>query len=267
MSSERMKPETAHSNGQLWGGKANDWANIQEGQCRSVYQAVFERLELAPGMSYFDAGCGSGMAAQIAVQQDLKVSGLDAASNLLEIAKTRVPNGDFQLGELERLSYQSNHFDLVTGFNSFQYAGNPNIALAEAKRVAKDGGQVIIMTWGKPEGMEAAALISAIKHLLPAPPPGTPGPFALSEESALRSFCEDAGLIPVELFDVQSDWEYPDKHTALRGLCSAGVAIKAIEFSSEAAVKEAYSNALDPFLKPDGSYRIKANFRCLLAHA
>ena len=31
-------------------------------------------------------------------------------------------------------------------------------ALAEARRVAKPGAYVVIVTWGRPEGMEAASL-------------------------------------------------------------------------------------------------------------
>jgi hypothetical protein len=40
------------------------------------------------------------------------------------------------------------------------------------------------------------------KPLLPSPPPGAPGPFALSEASALRALAEAAGLEPIEVFDV-----------------------------------------------------------------
>lgn len=267
MPMEQNKPRTAESNGRLWGTQANDWANIQEGKCRPVYLAVFDRVDIRPGQAYLDAGCGSGMAAQIASERGAVTSGLDAANNLLAIARTRVPNGDFHAGELENLPFPDNAFDLVTGFNSFQYAGNPSAALTEAKRVAKPGAHVLIMTWGPPEGMEAARLISAIKLLLPPPPPGTPGPFALSDSTALRSFAAGADLEPIEVFDVESNWEYADKATALRGLKSAGVSIRAIEHSSEDAVDVAYSMALKPFLQSCGIYRIGASFRCLLTRA
>jgi ubiquinone/menaquinone biosynthesis C-methylase UbiE len=178
-----------------------------------------------------------------------------------------VPNGDFRVGELESLPFPDRTFDLVTGFNSFQYAGNPGAALAEARRVAKPGATVVIMTWGKPEGMEAASLVAALKPLLPPPPPGAPGPFALSDEATLRAFATGAGLDPAEVFDVDSPWHYRDLATALRGLGSAGVAARAMENSGEQAVDSAYAAALAAFRRPDGSYRIGATFRCLLARA
>jgi ubiquinone/menaquinone biosynthesis C-methylase UbiE len=39
-------------------------------------------------------------------------------------------------------------FDLVTGFNSLQYAGNPVVALKEARRVSKPERRIAIVTWG-----------------------------------------------------------------------------------------------------------------------
>ena len=91
-------------------------------------------------------------------------------------------------------------FDVVTGFNSFQYAGNPAVALAEARRVLRPEGTIVIATWGDPKEMEAAGVVAALKSLLPPPPPGAPGPFALSDEAALKKFAADAGLIPIEIF-------------------------------------------------------------------
>jgi ubiquinone/menaquinone biosynthesis C-methylase UbiE len=139
--------KTGEANSRLWGARAADWANIQEGQCRAVYLAALDRVNIGSGISYLDAGCGSGMAAQIAAERGARVSGLDASAKLIAIAKTRMPGGDFHVGDLESLPFPDDTFDVVTGFNSFQYAGNARAALAEAKRVAKTGARVVIMTW------------------------------------------------------------------------------------------------------------------------
>ncbi|MGB6384565.1 MAG: class I SAM-dependent methyltransferase [Terriglobales bacterium] len=271
MTRERMTTEqkrtTSTVNGRLWGSSAADWAAIQERTCRPVYLATFERVDLKAGADYLDLGCGAGMAAQLAAERGAQVSGLDAAENLLAIARARVPNADFRLGELESLPFPDSAFDLVTGFNAFQYAADPGAALAEAKRVARRGAHVVVMTWGKPEGMEAASLVTALKLLLPPAPPGAPGPFALSDETALRAFASTADLEPVEVFDVNTPWQYADLPTALRGLRSSGVAVRAIENSSTEAVDEAHAKALMPFRQSDGSYRIGATFRCLITCA
>lgn len=258
-------PKTSAQNGRLWGARAQDWADVQEGQFRTAYDAVFDACGLGQGTRYCDVGCGAGMAALLAHGRGAQVSGLDAAEGLLGIARTRVPSGDFRTGDLEDLPFADEQFDLVTGFNAFQFAANPMRALAEARRVVKPRGRVVVMTWGTPEGMQAAALVAALKPLLPPPPPGAPGPFALSQPSALRALAESAGLKPLDVFDVACQWAYPDLATALRGLGSSGVAVRAAELSGAQAVDDAHAAALAPLRQPDGGYRIGAAFRWLMA--
>jgi SAM-dependent methyltransferase len=193
------------------------------------------------------------------------VSGIDAAPLLLEIARERVPAGDFRVGDLEDLPFAAGSFDVVTGFNAFQFAGNPSRALVEARRVTRPGGIVAIMTWGRPEGMEAASVVGALRTLLPAPPPGAPGPFALSDPDRLSAFAVEAGLTPDQLIEGETHWVYPDLATAIRGLNSSGVAIRAAGIAGEAAVSAAHMTALAPFRQPDGSIRIGARYMALLA--
>ena len=82
-----------------------------------------------------------------------------------------------------------------------------------------------------------------------------------------RAFATAAGLAATAVVDVASPWQYPDLATALRGLKSSGVGVRAIENSSEDAVDSANSKALEPFRRSDGSYRIGATFRCLVTRA
>lgn len=255
------------ANGRHWGARARDWADIQEGQCRAAYEAVFDSLSLDSGSTYCDVGCGAGLAARLAADLGAEVSGIDAAESLLAIARERVAGADFRLGDLEELPFPDNAFDFVTGFNSFQFAANPVAALREAKRITKPSGRIVVLTWGSPQGMDAAAIVGALRALLPPPPPGAPGPFALSDESALRAFATNAGLTVLEVSDVACQWHYADLDTALRGLGSSGVAAKAAEHASADAVNRSHAAALAPFRQSDGSYRLGASFRWITAAA
>jgi SAM-dependent methyltransferase len=259
------KPRTSEEHGRLWGARARDWADFQEATVRPVFEAVMERTRVGAGTRYLDAGCGSGMAAQIAAARGAGVAGVDASKAMLAIARSRVPSGDFREGDLENLPFAGESFDVVTGFNSFQYAGNPVAALREAGRVTRRHGSVVIMAFGDPTGMEVATLLAVLKPLLPPPPPGAPGPFALSDEAALRRLATDAGLHPVEVFDVDSPWVYTDDAAALRGLTSTGNAVRAMERVGEDVVIEAYTKAIAAFRQPGGGVRASAWFRCLLA--
>lgn len=256
---------TAETNGRLWGARARDWAEVQEGQCAAAYHAVLAHAGVGQGTRHLDVGCGAGMAAALSAGRGASVSGIDAADALLEIARERTPAGDFRQGDIEALPFEDDAFDLVTGFNAFQYAGDAAQALREAGRVAKPDGMIVIMTWGDPAGMQAASLVAALKPLLPAPPPGAPGPFALSDEAALSAFAVAGGLTPGAVFEVETHWSYPDEATALRGLASAGVAVRAIEHAGRKAFLDAHRAALAPFRQSDGGFRIAASFRCLVA--
>ena len=256
---------SGEANGRIWGARAADWALIQEAQCASGYHAVFDKEPVGSTTRLLDAGCGAGMAMQFAAELGAEVAGIDASAALLEVARDRLPGARLEQGDLEVLPFADDSFDVVTGFNSFQYAADPVSALQEARRVATPGGKVFIMTWGEPGSMEATAFVAALKPLLPPPPPGAGGPFALSEPGKLEELAASAGLIPREVFDVDSPWNYPDLTTALRGLGASGVACKAAETSGQAALDAAHEAALAPFIQADGSYRIGAIFRILMA--
>lgn len=264
---EEIPARTAAQNGPLWGTRAHDWAEIQEGQVRRIYETVMERCAVGPGTVYLDAGCGAGMALQMAAERGARVVGMDAAEGMLAVARQRVPNGEFHQGDLEDLPFSAATFDLVTGFNSFQFTANPGAALGQAKRVAKPGAPVVIMTWGSPEGMEAVTVLRALRPLLSSGPAHPPGPLSLSDEAELRAAAQEAGLEPAEAMEVDCPWTYPDLATALRGLASAGGSARAMQLTSEEAVHQAHRQALRPFLQPDGTYRIGARFRCLFTRA
>jgi SAM-dependent methyltransferase len=256
---------TASTQGELWGTRASDWADVQEVTFRPVYEAALAAAGIGKGTTLLDVGCGAGMFCELAASKGARVSGLDAAAPLIAIAKARVPGGDFRVGEMEEQPFQNSSFDAVTGFNSFQYAASPVSALREARRVVRKGGTVIVMLWGRQEECEAAAYINALGSQLPPPPPDAPGPFALSQDGALDALAKEAGLLPKALHDIDTPWEFPDLETALRGMLSAGPAIRAIRHSGEQSVKEAVTKAIAQFKTPSGGYRLRNKSRYLLA--
>src|SRR3954454_696837 len=177
-----VEPGTAARQGELWGARARDWAEVQEGQVRPLYDAVFDAVRVDQYTRLLDVGCGAGMAAEIAAERGARVAGLDAAEGLLEVARERVPDGDFRSGDMEDLPFDHDAFSVVTGFNAFQFAGDPAAALREAARVAEPGAPIAVATWGRPDQCEAATVLKTASELGPPPPPGpAPGPFALSE--------------------------------------------------------------------------------------
>jgi SAM-dependent methyltransferase len=223
------------------------------------------RPEIMRAESILDVGCGPGLAAQVVSKQIRHVAGIDATAPFIEIARRRVAGGDFRVAEMETLPHADASFDAVTGFNAFQYAASPVNALHEARRVTKAGGVIVIAVWGLPETCEAAGHLKALGSLMPPPPPGAPGPFALSDEAKLRALTSEAGLNPVAVVDVPCPWVYPDLETALRGMLSAGPAERAIQASSFERARQAVAAAIEPYRTSSGGYRLNNTFRYLLA--
>lgn len=256
---------TATVQGRLWSTRPQEWAELQEGAVRPLYDAVLDRLALRPGMKVLDAGCGAGGFCVLAAERGAEVTGIDAAPGLVEIAKARNPGGDFRVGELEELPYADASFDTVTGFNSFQFAGDPVNALRQAARVVRSGGPVVVATWGPPEQCEAAAGFGALGALMPPPPPGAEGPFALSAPGALERLADTAGLRPEEVVDVPTPWQYPNIDTAVTALLSSGPASIAIAAAGEHAARAALAEAFESFTQDDGSILLHNVFRYLVA--
>lgn len=255
---------TASVQGQIWGARARDWAEVQESVAVPLFETVLQETAVGENLSVLDIGCGSGIFCEMAAKRGARVSGLDASEHLLAIARERVQSGDFRTGEMEELPYDNQAFDVVTGFNSFQFAANPVNALREASRVSRTG-TVVIAVFGKPEESQATVYIKAMGSLLPPPPPGAPGPFALSADGALGALAIQAGLTPSIVKTVACPWNYPDEKTALRGLLSSGPAIRALQENGEDTVRNLILQVLAPFKTHSGGYYLTNNFHYMIA--
>ncbi|MCF8029452.1 MAG: class I SAM-dependent methyltransferase [Desulfohalobiaceae bacterium] len=236
-----------------------------EAKKRPLFQQVLEEAAIGPGSNILDVGCGAGTFCALASSRGAAAMGLDASRNLLDIAREQGGRDRFLQGEMQELPFPDRCFDLVTGFNAFQYAAEAEHALREAARVTRRGGRIVIAVYGKPEDCDTAEYISALSQLMPPPPPNTPGPFALSRDGALQEFVFRAGLEPQLQRDVSVPWDFPDGATAVRALLSSGPAAKAIEHAGESRVREAIQSVLPRFRTTTEDYVLHNKFRYLVA--
>lgn len=255
---------TAQIQGRLWGARSRDYAAIAEGFFRPVYEAVFTAAGVGPGTRLLDVGCGPGLAAHLAAQRGAQVAGLDAAEASVAIARERTPQGDFRVGEMEELPWPDHIFDVVTSFNAFQFAGDLGDALRAARRVARSGGRVAMVVWGRPEDCDTFATNAAVSKLLPPQPP-PPGP--LSAPGRVEALLQHAGLAPLASGEVECAFEFPDLETAVRGLMSAGVMVAAAQQVGAEPVQQAITESLAPFRTEQGGYRQRNRFRYVIASA
>lgn len=258
---------SAERQGALWGAAAEDWAELQEPSGAPLYEATFDAIGVGDRTRLLDVGCGSGYALQLATKRGATVSGLDAAAELLRVARSHLPEADLRHGDLETLPYDDDAFDAVTAFNAVQYATEPIRGLREIRRVASAGAPVAVASWGDPESCEAKAVIAAMGALLPPPPPGASGPFALAAPGALEALVESAGISTERALEVPTSFTYADMETAVRANLSSGPGRAAIDHAGLDRTRVALTAALEPFVQRDGTIRLDNVFRVVIGRA
>jgi SAM-dependent methyltransferase len=256
---------TKEAQGKLWSVAPQYWSNYFEPCFLPMYKKTIEQLNLTHDTVLLDAGCGSGMFSSLAIKAGAKVIGMDAAPGLLEVARKRNPDNTFIEEDLEAMPFSNSTFDVVAGFNSFQYAGDFTNALIEAKRVLKTGGRLVIGIWDKPEMSEAANVLKAIGSLLPPPPPGKPGPFALSEDGKIEGICESIGLKMVYKTQVTCPLFYPNESAGIKSFMGTGPAAAAINHTDKETVEIAIAKALNPYHVTENMYFLQNSFLLFIA--
>ena len=254
---------TAERQGSLWGARPRDWA-ATEARHMPTYEHAVERVGVDPGDRILDVGCGAGTFLRLAADRGARPAGLDASGSLLDVAAELVPEADLRTGDMQWLPFADDSFDLVTGFNSFFFAADTVAALAEAGRVARPGGTVLVQVWGNPQRCDLRPALEALSRVRGAGPPTGP---QLWRPGVLEGIAVRAGLRPGDAFDHGHAFEYADDGELLRDMLSAGGVVEATAAVGEQRVRSAILEALAPFRRDDGGYRLNNEWHLLAATA
>jgi SAM-dependent methyltransferase len=250
--------------GPLWDARPADWA-LSEDQQTPTYEEALRRVDVKPGQLVLDIGCGVGALLRLVADRGARAFGLDASEALLELARSRVPEADLRVGDMEALPYDDDVFNLVTGFNSFFFANDIVAALREAGRVAKPGAPVVIQVWGPHEQNDLEAMKEIVRPFMPPRPVDAPPEPDYAKPGVLEQLASQAGLAPESAFDTTWRLEYADEDTLRRALVApAGIAVL-VGPDREQEVKNAISAGLARHRTPDGSYRLNNTYHYLIA--
>ena len=107
-------------------------------------------IKLLPPMVIADIGAGEGTLSLLLSQRAEKVIGIDNSEKMVEYAtgiarKNKVGNVEFRLGDLEELPLDDESIDLALFSQSLHHALHPQRAAAEAFRVLKPGGRIVVL--------------------------------------------------------------------------------------------------------------------------
>lgn len=105
---------------------------------------------LLPPLDVADIGCGDGYLALEAARWARTVIGIDRSDQVLERAKAlaarrRVSNVQWKRGELARLPLRDGSVDVALLSQALHHAADPEAALAEAVRILRPGGRVLVL--------------------------------------------------------------------------------------------------------------------------
>jgi SAM-dependent methyltransferase len=107
-------------------------------------RALLDRLlDEGPPRTVLDAGCGTGRHALALTTAGHRVIGVDSSSAMLDIARSKVPDGEFHQADLADLPLPDRHVDLIVCALALTHVPDLTPVFAEFRRVLKPGGRLI----------------------------------------------------------------------------------------------------------------------------
>lgn len=101
--------------------------------------------------------------------------------------------------------------------------------------------------WDRAQDCQAASVVKALSAILPPPPPGAPGPFALSEPNVLENMLSGAGLKPEQSAEADTPFVFSNDDTACRAFIASGSGILALRRNGEEKVRATLTPGLGAF--------------------
>ncbi|MFI6567018.1 SAM-dependent methyltransferase [Streptomyces sp. NPDC050534] len=262
--------------------RARDWSEIQERMLVPLYEAVYERLEVGAGTRLLGLGCGSGLALLMAASRGAAVTGIDhSCPERLALARERLLPDTWRTraragarlvdGSPEDIGSASGAetpaFTLVTAFEPIGCLAGDSEGLGgllqAATPLAERGAPVVLAGWGPPERCTTSSVLRVATRL--ADPLRSAGSWRPALRDDLEEVAQRAGLKPDGSGRVACPFGYADVESAVRGLLSTGVFDAAVSATDPAQVDKELTEALHPYLRPDGTVWMPNVFRYLIA--
>lgn len=127
---------------------------------------LIQLTDVKAGQRALDLCCGTGDLAFALARQGAEVVGVDFSEAMLKIAERKNPKPDplrrcdsaartrnpkFLSGDAQNISFPDNSFDVVTVGYGLRNLADWETGLREMIRVAKPGGRLLVLDFGKPD--------------------------------------------------------------------------------------------------------------------
>ena len=120
-----------------------------EAAMQAICARYMGRIELPEKSRVLEVGCGNGAATKLLMKHldPNELVGVDPAEGLIEMAQeafSQENRASFHVGDAVQTGEPDSAFDLVVAHTVFSHLPDPISALAEAHRVLKPGGQLVV---------------------------------------------------------------------------------------------------------------------------
>lgn len=207
----------------MWANVATAWeakADEVDDRARAITAHMLESVRLQRGDRVLELASGPGGAGLAAAEQvapDGEVVLSDVVPGMVDIARRRArargaTNVRAEVLDLEDIAQPDGSYDVVLCREGLMFALDAAHAACEMHRVLRPGGRAAVAVWGtREENPWLGLLLDAIADVLGivVPPPGMPGPFALSDAEGLRRLFDDAGFTDIGLDRVAAPLRSP----------------------------------------------------------
>jgi len=127
--------------------------------------------KVQPGDSVLDCASGTGdlaIAFKKAVGPAGRVVGTDFVPEMLDVARTKARDVEFETADVTQLPYPDATFDVSSISFGIRNVNEPRKGIAELARVVKPGGRVIVLEFGQPRNRAFSTLYTFYnRHILP----------------------------------------------------------------------------------------------------
>lgn len=193
-----------------WDRNAEAYSDVVLPATRQVFAPLLDGLGDLSGKHVLEVASGTGHLAQAAVARGARLTGIDAAPAMVDLASRRLPDGDFRIGDGEDLSFPDASFDVVICAFGLLHMADPGRAMKEAARVLKPGGRYGFTVWQDPArgGLFVGTVFKVLGENadmnvdLPAAPPM----FLLSDPEEHAPLLAAAGFGGIESREVPVLW-------------------------------------------------------------
>lgn len=258
-----------------WDKAAKRYDIVWAGLTRQFVTALLDAVGPVRGARLLDIACGPGYAAEAARARGAVALGVDFSEQMISGAREGHPGLEFSTADAHALPFQDESFDAVVCNFGLPHFSRPQIALAEAFRVLRHGGQFAFTVWAEatdnPRRRIMADAIEAHAETNLEVPRG-PSKFRFTESDETRHVLWEAGFIPssVHFSTIRTEWQVPSAgfwFDAERYGSVRTAAVLAHQTPSRlAAIRAALARAVQAYACPQG-YAIPAVAHIVAASA